>query len=286
MQKNITVQIPKYIDVHAHLNFSAYDQDRHDVIEKTVGDDVWMINVGTQQRTSQEAVDLAQAANGGVYAIVGLHPIHTARSFHDTEELGEGGKEFTSHGETVDVNFYQQLAQSPKVVGIGETGLDYFHNEDDTFLRKQKEAFIAQIHIANAVNKPLMLHVRSGKTGPSAYADVLEILRSEAKVPGNVHFFAGSIEEARQFLDLGFTISFTGVITFASEYAELVSYVPLDSILSETDCPYVTPVPYRGKRNEPVFVKEVVKKIAEIKGQDESVVAPQLVQNAFRMFGL
>jgi TatD DNase family protein len=173
------------------------------------------------------------------------------------------------------------LLKHPKVVGIGECGLDYYRLSADS-AAKQKEAFIAQIDLANEAEKPLMLHIRE------AYGDALDILKTHANPPaggqGNAHFFAGTIEEARRFLDLGFTLSFTGAITFAKQYAELVEYVPLDMIQAETDCPFVAPVPYRGKRNEPAYVTEVVKKIAEIKKLPLEEVEKTLVENAKRVW--
>jgi len=130
-----------------------------------------------------------------------------------------------------------------------------------------------------------MLHVRNGKAGENAYADVLEMLKGR-NVKGNVHFFAGGIPDARAFLDIGFTLSFTGVITFAKQYEELVSFVPLDRMHAETDAPYVSPAPHRGKRNEPAFVIEVVKKIAEIKGLSIEEVSQVLYQNAKKLFAI
>lgn len=278
----------KYIDCHAHLNFAAYDPDRAEAFARAQEAGVAVVNVGTQKDTSESAVKFAEE-NEGAHAIVGLHPIHTSKSYHDEAELGspnladgQGETGFTSRGEVFDYDFYKTLAQNEKVIGIGECGLDYFRLEDDT-KEKQVEAFKQQIALANEVNKPLMLHVRPGKGG-EAYKDAVEILKSEAKVRGNSHFFAGTLEEAKMFLDMGYTMSFTGVITFTSDYDELVKYVPLDMMLSETDCPYVTPAPHRGKRNEPLFVTEVVRRIAEIKQKPLEEVQAQLLKNAEDFF--
>ncbi len=275
---------PKFIDAHAHVNFAAFDGDREEVIKKTLSDGVWMINVGTQSDTSKSAIELAEKYEEGVYAIVGLHPVHTAKSYHDEAELGEGGKAFTSRGEDFDVAVYEKLARHPKVVGIGECGLDYFRIGGEEEKVRQKEIFKQQIELAIKVDKPLMLHIRN------AYQDALSILGSYASINnsrlrGDVHFFAGTIAEAKSFLDLGFTISFTGVITFAKEYEELIKFVPLNKILIETDCPYVTPAPYRGKRNEPLYVAEVAQKIADIKGLSVEEVGRQTVENTRSLFG-
>jgi len=269
--------MPQYIDIHSHVNFNAFDADREEVIKRALENDTWVINVGTQIDTSRKAIEIAEKYKEGVYAIVGLHPIHTSASFHDKHEFGEEGKEFTSRGEIFDKEKYRELLQNPKVVGIGECGLDYYRLDSDS-IEKQKEAFIAQIELANEFNKPLMLHIRQ------AYQDALAILKEHTKVKGNIHFFAGSLEEAKAFIELGFTLSFTGVITFTHDYDEVIKNIPLEMIMSETDAPYVAPVPYRGKRNEPVYVSEVVKRIAEIKNLPESEVAEAIISNARRVY--
>lgn len=279
--------MPKYIDIHSHTNFKAFDEDRDEVIRRALDNDTWVINVGTQLDTSKKAVEMAHAYKDGVYAIIGLHPIHTGASYHDTKELGEEGQAFTSRGEIFDKDEYRELLKDPKVVGIGECGLDYYRCTEET-IAKQKQAFIMQIELANEFSKPLMLHIRNNPEDKSrnAYMDALEILKEHAKVKGDVHFFAGSLDDAKAYVDFGFTISFTGVLTFTHDYDEVVRQTPLDMIMSETDSPYITPVPYRGKRNEPVYVQEVVKKIAEIKGLDEEMVAQTLFNNAKRVFGI
>lgn len=272
---------PNYIDIHAHVNFQAFDSDRQEVIERAKQANTWMINVGTQKDTSRMAVEIAEKYDEGVYAIVGLHPVHTTASYHDEKELGEGGKEFTSRGEVFDYEYYKKLLMHPKTVALGECGLDYYRLEEDS-IALQKKAFIEQIHLANDVSKPLMLHIRN------AYADALEILKAEAgsKTRGDVHFFAGTWQEAKAYLDFGFTLSFTGVITFADQYDEVIKNTPLDMIMSETDCPYITPAPFRGRRNEPMHVSLVVEKIALLKGLPLETVRAQLVKNAKRVFNL
>ncbi len=276
----------RHIDIHAHVNFAAFNADREAVLERAREASVAMINVGTQLDTTKAAVLLAEKYED-VYAIVGLHPIHTCASHHDEKELGEGGKAFVSRGEHFDTEAYRKLLAHPKVVGIGECGLDYFRL-DPASEALQRKAFSAQIALANEAGKPLMLHIRNNPkdTAHDAYADALEILAREARVKGNVHFFAGTKEHAQKFLDLGFTLSFTGVITFAKEYEELVRFVPLDMMHAETDCPYVSPTPYRGKRNEPAYVVEIIKKIAEIKGESFETVSTTLRANAKRLFGI
>ncbi|MFA6000345.1 MAG: TatD family hydrolase [Candidatus Paceibacterota bacterium] len=286
--------MPKYIDIHSHVNFKAFDEDRDAVIARALENDTWVMNVGTQIDTSRKAVEMADKYPEGVYAVVGLHPIHTGASFHDEKELGEGGAEFTSRGEKFDKDAYRELLKNPKTVAIGECGLDYYHLTEES-LGRQKEAFIAQIELANEVNKPLMIHVRNNYEDPSrnAFVDILEILKQHAKVKGVIHFFEGDLEDAKGFNDIGFLISFTGAITYpprkkgrSCDYETIIKSTPLDMILNDTDSPYLAPVPHRGKRNEPVYVREIVKKIAEIKNLPEEEVAAAIVANARRLFGI
>jgi TatD DNase family protein len=299
------------IDIHAHLNFAAFVADREAVFGRARGSGTAIINVGTQLDTSRAAVKLADEHPEGVYAIVGLHPIHTSASFHNEKELGTAGSVsgavgnaagsvsggsiskakgsapigFTSCGEAFDIAAYRELLKHPKAVGIGECGLDYYRL-DPASLARQKEVFLAQIALANETGKSLMLHIRSSEKSTDAYDDALDLLKAHARVRGDSHFFAGTTAVAQRFLDLGFTLSFTGVITFAKQYAELVEYVPLDMIQAETDCPYVAPVPYRGQRNEPAYVAETVKKIAEIKKLPLETVERALLENARRVWGI
>ncbi len=266
----------KYFDAHTHVNFAAYNDDREATIQRAKEAEVGMNVVGTQFDTSKEAVALAEKYDH-IYATIGLHPIHTSKSYHDEKELGEGGKEFTSRGEVFDMSAYLEIGKNPRVIAVGECGLDYYRVDKST-KDIQVEAFVQQIELANTLGKPLMLHIRN------AYDDALEVLKSHAKVRGDVHFFAGDWSIAKKFLDLGFTLSFTGVITFTHDYDDVVKNAPLDMLLSETDAPYVTPVPYRGKRNEPAYVTEVVKKIAEIRGENEDKVRSQIMDNVRRVF--
>ncbi|MFA5751032.1 MAG: TatD family hydrolase [Candidatus Paceibacterota bacterium] len=277
----------KYIDIHCHTNFKVFDEDRDTVIKRALDNNTWHINVGTQIDTSKEAVRIAEKYDEGVYAIVGLHPIHTEESFHDEKELGAEGGSFTSRGEVFDKKAYLELLKNKKVVGVGECGLDYFRISPES-VENQKDIFIKHIELANEINKPLMLHLRNNPKDKShnAYKDALLLLKKYAKVRGNAHFFAGTEEEAEEFLDFGFTLSFTGVITFTHDYDEVIKLTPIDKIMSETDSPYLAPVPYRGKRNEPFFVREVVKRISEIKGLNEEETALAIFSNAKRVFGI
>ena len=275
----------KYVDVHTHVNIAAFDADRGEVEARTLAEGVAHINVGTQRDTSAAAVALAEK-HEGVFATIGLHPVHTTRSYHDPQELGsEDGKGFTSRGEEFDAAYYRALGQNPKVVGIGECGLDYYRVEKETKTR-QEEAFHAQIALARELDKALMLHIRPQEGTVDAYEDALAILKQYPDARGNVHFFAGTYAVARKFWDIGFTTSFTGVITFANQYDETVQKAPLDMLHAETDAPYVTPKPHRGERNEPLHVRFVYERIAALRGEDAEVVRLQLVENARRVFRL
>jgi len=282
----------QYIDTHAHLNLSAFDNDRAEVISRCREEQVAVINVGTKESTSQLAVEIAEQYDNQ-YAIIGLHPIQTTPEYHSEEEIGEGSEPFKSKGEAFDAAFYRNLAGSSKVVGIGECGFDFFRCDPDTYAI-QEEQFIAQIKLANECNLPLMIHTRDAQgnqasanpNGRSAYDDVYDVLRQYATVPFNIHFYAGTYAQAKKFFDLGGTISFTGVITFAKDYEEVVKAAPLDLIHAETDCPYVAPKPHRGGRCEPWMMKEVVGKIAELKDVPEAQVAEQLWQNAHSLYAL
>lgn len=276
-----------FFDAHAHVQFSAYDADRDAVIRRALERGVHMVNVGTQRETSARAVELAEKYDG-LYAAVGLHPIHTSRSFHDAQELGggEAAKAFTSRGEIFDAECYRKLAKHPKVVAIGECGLDYFRfvggEERETQIARQKEAFLGQIALARVVQKPLMVHCRN------AFPDLIEILRSTWRdgKGGIIHFFSGTEEDAAALLELGFSFTFGGVVTFTHDYDEVIKLIPSDRILSETDAPYVAPAPYRGKRNEPAYVVEVVKRLAEIKGVSAEEIKERIYANAKLIFGL
>lgn len=267
--------VPKFFDVHAHVNDVQYDSDREAVLKRMEEKSVWSIQVGTDRKTSQNAAMMAAFVDTGVYAAIGVHPIDDRHERFDKDYFGE-------------------LEEGRNIVAIGECGLDYsrLNEVSDVTLEKtrQRELFEQQIDFAVAHDLPLMIHCRdSDKTIADAHRDILTILsmrkaEDEELLRGNIHFFSQTIAIAREYFALDFTVSFTGVITFTHEYDEVIRLSPLDRIMSETDCPYVTPVPHRGERNEPIFVEEVVKKIAEIRNEDYEMVREALVQNALRVF--
>ena len=262
----------RYIDIHSHIQFPEYDADRDTVIARMVAADVATIAIGTDLSSSCAAVELA-SKHGNIYASIGLHP---------ADEASENGERFA--GETLAA--FEELVKHPKVVAIGECGLDYGRAGDRPQVERdrQREDFNAQIDFAIKHDKPLMLHCRS------AHSDVLDILEARKKTApqlrGNSHFFTESKEIAARYFAIGFTVSFTGVLTFTHDYDEVLKSATLDMIMSETDSPFATPVPYRRTRNEPAYVVEVVKAMAAIRGEDEETVRVALIENAKRMFGI
>lgn len=256
--------MPKYFDIHSHLNFPDYDFDREQVIGRLEETNTHTITIGTDFESSQSAIELAEK-HKEIYACIGIHPVDGRKQIFDKEK-------------------FEKLIRSPKVVAVGECGLDFYHIDKATDYERQKKLFMDQIDFALSYDKPIMIHTRD------AYEELLEILEPlktihGQKLRGNIHFFAGSMEIAKRFSKIGFTVSFTGVITFARNYDEVIRRTPLNMIMSETDAPYVAPVPYRGQRNEPSYINEIVKKIAEIREEDIETVRAALVNNALRMIG-
>jgi TatD DNase family protein len=261
----------EYFDAHSHLYFPDFDKDREEVIKKMKHEKIGTITIGTDLESSKVAVEMAKE-HDNLFACIGQHPADlTVDSVFD-EKL-------------------EKLVNHKKVVAIGETGLDYFRMEGDNLQLKmiQKTVFEYHIDLALANDLPLMLHIRSSKGTVDAYNDALDILEHHSKTSGhklrgNAHFFAGDMETLRRLLFIGFTVSFTGVITFTKDYDEFIKYTPLHMILSETDSPFVAPVPHRGKRNSPLNVPAVVAKIAEIKGIDLETAKKAMVDNAIKQF--
>lgn len=259
------------IDIHSHLNDPRFDADLPDVLLRMREASVASIVVGTDRTMSERAILLAEQ-NSDLWATIGLHPTD-------------------NHKEAFDDAVYRTMAGHPRVVAIGECGLDYYWPEHDHWVSgmveekaRQRELFERQITIALHSDKPLMIHGRPSKGSMDAYEDILAILKNHPGIRGNVHFFVGNTDIAKQFLDLGFTMSFTGVLTFTHDYDDVVRYIPSDSLMSETDAPYVAPAPHRGKRNEPLFVRETVAAIARIRGESIERTEEALQTNTLRSF--
>ncbi|MBI2459219.1 MAG: TatD family hydrolase [Parcubacteria group bacterium] len=277
------------IDTHAHVNFSAFKNDGDEVIRRSLAADTWMILVGAEAKTSKRALEYANKYEKGVYAAVGLHPMHT----HEQEARGEDYN-FTTREEEFSYDVYEKLAQFKKVVAVGEIGLDYYHLDakfDAAIARqKQKEVFSRQLELAENLRLPIIIHCRQ------AHDDMLEILkkfrneykdaRSKDKAWGVMHCFSGDEELAWQYFSLGLSISFTGLITFSAQWDDLIRRLPNDKFMLETDCPYMTPEPFRGQRNEPVLVKKVAERIAAIKNLSLERIAELSTVNARKLFNI
>lgn len=287
----------KLFDSHTHVQFGAFDSDREAVIERARNAGVKMICVGTQFSTSREAVKWAEKYPEDIWAAVGFHPNHASSEgwFHDPDEQSE------ARPEKFDAEELEKLARHPKVVAIGECGLDYFRLpasgvQYQEQVKKQKEVFLKQAAIAQKLDKALMIHCRPSVTKNSegkatktddAYEDLYNLLTTYDKRPITIfHFYVGSLAMAKKLLDIGSYFTFGGVATFIRDYDEVIKYLPLERILLETDAPYVAPAPYRGKRNEPAYVAEVAKKMAEIKELPLEQVAEQTYKNSLTIFKL
>ncbi len=292
-----------YFDSHCHIHFQAYRDDMSEVIERTLLQGVFLLTVGTQKDTSKHGLEVAERFEG-VWASVGLHPNHlVAQSFFDDNELppeAQSTPMIKTRAEVFDPSVYRSLAEHPKCVAIGECGLDYYRMPDDAdraaVIDLQKQTVRAHFDLADELNLPVIIHCRD------AYQDQLEIVREYVRAGklarrGVVHCFAGNVEEARDFVKLGFLLGFTGTITFPPRKSDtlvdgltqsqrVIREIPLTSLLIETDAPYLTPVPHRGERNEPVYVKFVAEKLAQTKNISLNEVEEVTFQNAIRLFGI
>ncbi|MBI4096368.1 MAG: TatD family hydrolase [Candidatus Levybacteria bacterium] len=263
------------IDVHCHLNFHAFAKDTDKVIGNAFAAGVTkIINVGTKIDSSQTAVDLAQKYEN-LYAIVGIHPHHADKLESNwLEEL-------------------EELAKKPKVVAIGEIGMDYYSYKSNAIVdpKLQKEVFIKQIQLAHKLNLPLQIHNRQ------AGKDIVDILLNHKSYllnpPGMFHCMSGDLDLLKKVLDFGFYVGFDGNITYngiakgeTTALSELVEYAPCDRIVTETDSPFLTPEPHRGSRNIPSYVIITARKIAEIKKIPFEELADNAIQNAIRLFKL
>ncbi|MFH0988232.1 MAG: TatD family hydrolase [Parcubacteria group bacterium] len=273
-------------DTHAHVNFNAFKDDADEVMKRALDKNVSVINVGSQLSTSRRAVLFAEKYPNA-YAVVGMHPdhLHDKRISEHVDEKEDVNYE--TRVEAFDRSAYYSLAKgNKKVVAIGECGLDYYRltGEDvEEVKEKQRELLREQIDLANELALPMSIHCRD------AYDDLIAELKTrELKRRGVIHCFIGNAEQAEQFLQMGFYLGFTGIITFKNvqkDLLEIIRTMPGDKILSETDCPYLAPEPYRGKRNEPAYVEFIIKKIAGLRGWSFEEAQRITDENAKRLFG-
>jgi len=254
-----------YFDTHAHIDDERFDEDREALLKELPSRGISLvINPGADLVSSQKAVELAESFSY-VYAAVGVHP-HEAGAMKD-EDLELLAKMATEH---------------PKVVAIGEIGLDYYYDFSPRDL--QKKRFIEQIELASSLNLPIIIHDRD------AHGDVLDILKDRKNMltGGVMHCYSGSWEMAELLLDLGFYIALGGTVTFknAKRPVEVAEKIPLDRLLIETDSPYLAPVPFRGKRNDPSYVKIVAEKIGEIRDLSGEEVGRITMENGMKLFNI
>lgn len=256
------------IDTHAHLDFEQFDKDRKEVLKRFFDDGGFaIVTIGVDEDRIEKTLEIAES-NEGVFAVVGFHPESQNLDLNQVEDC------------------LKEKCKNIKVKAIGEIGLDYFHSDQKEEIEFQKKLFIKQLEIAKDLDLPVVIHCRD------AYEDLLEIISrvnfSELKMV--IHCFCGGKEEAEKFLKLpNLNFSFTGNITFVKNDDKLlqaVRAIPLKRIMAETDCPFLAPVPNRGKRNEPSFVKYVIKKIAEVKELRFKEIEKQTDQNAIDFFDL
>jgi TatD DNase family protein len=226
-------------------------------------------------------VELARKNPGEVWAAAGFHPNHFASAwYHDKKEQQESDREVFN---ALDL---RKIAENKEVVAIGEFGLDYFRLTDPEKEKEdQQEAFAVQVQIAKDLNKAMMLHCRPSKGTDDAYLDATKILTTYDNLPPQIfHFYVGSPAATEKLLENGAYFTFGGVVTFSRDYDEIIKMIPLDRILLETDAPYVAPEPYRGKRNEPAYIIETYKKLAEIKKVSLEEVAEKISETASKIF--
>jgi TatD DNase family protein len=300
------------IDTHAHVNFSAFKDDADEIIKKALDNNVFLVNVGSQYSTSKRAVEYAEKYATGVWAAIGIHPVHLQKmsmQYKDDDELEE--VEIKTAGENFDYAKYLELAKNPKVVAIGEVGLDYHHFADtdnqEELKNKQKAVLVEFIKLSNEVQKPVMLHCwgvksrkefdhapRGVKVGQErdhartdAYEDLYEILKNNpVKKLGVIHSFVGSYKTAQKFIEMGYKIGLNGIITYGISYDRLIKEIDIKDIVLETDCPYLTPVPKKGERNEPLNVELVAQKIAQIKQISAEEVAKITTKTAQKLLNI
>ncbi len=274
------------IDTHAHVQFQSYKNDQQEVLDRCRAKNMILNIVGTQKDTSAMAVALAEQ-HDFLYASIGTHPIHLHSTHVDEEETS-----FQSREEDFDEVFYERLVGSPKVIGIGECGLDLFHIPKDVsqeeVLKKQKQVFIKHARFANKHNLPLVIHCRE------AHDEMIEVLKNlPFSVRGTVHCYTSGWNHAEQYLELGLYLGFTGVLTFPPKKSqpeiqqnlvEVAKNMPFERMVLETDSPYLAPAKYRGQRAEPWMLQEQITFIAHLRGMSQEQVEQGIEENTRRLF--
>ncbi len=270
------------VDTHAHLNFDVFDKDREKIIEKCHKNKVLVINVGIDFETSKKAIEIAEK-HKGMFASVGLHPLNLDTGLVKIKDKKERLEK------VFDYQKYEKLAKSSKVIAIGEIGLDYYlkpktKRKREIFKVKQKELLFEELRLAKKLNLPVIFHCRM------AHFDLVQFLKENKEVfpkKAVLHSFVGNLEELKEYLNFGYNIGFNGIIFKKIEdidFKKIIKAVPLEKILVETDTPYLAPPQVKEKRNEPIFVKYIIKRIADIKNLEFEKVAETTFENAKRLF--
>lgn len=254
----------RLFDTHAHITDESYDQDRHEMLEQSFAEGVeYIMCPAVNMKTSEEAVAISNAYTQ-VYGAVGVHPL-------DVETMADGDIE----------TYYAMAKANSKIRAIGEIGLDYYYSTDTKDL--QIKAFVEHLHLARELDLPVLIHDRD------AHGDIMDILRTEGKgVRGILHCYSGSYEVAKELMKRDFFISFAGPVAFPKSVKakEVAEKIPMDYLLIETDSPYLTPPPFRGKRNSPAHVRYVAEEIARLKGMSAEEVAEITLENGKRCFSI
>ena len=266
-------QRPRFVDSHAHLEMQQFDADRPAMLQRARDagiETILAIGSGTGPGSLDCAIRLADE-HEFIYATIGIHP-HEAKLASDA-----------------DFAEMAQLAKQPKVLAWGEIGLDYFYDHSPRDV--QQQVFLKQLQLAQAARLPVIIHCRPSDQSENAWDDCLRLLQenwAQSHLGGILHCFTGSWPHAKQALDMGFMISFAGNITFpkGQPIRDAAKQTPLDRMLIETDSPFLAPVPHRGKRNEPTFVKEVARQAGELRGLSTDEVGLQTAKNFYRFFSL
>jgi TatD DNase family protein len=255
-------------DTHAHVYAAEYGERTEELLASLAASGILINNIGTDRATSEACVGTARRYPNNVRAVVGLHP-------HEVEH------------ERFDRDFYFDLAKLPEVVGVGECGLDYSRSADAAVKSSQLEVFRQHLEIARELGKALVIHCRASAGTEDAYEDLLAELRAHVTLPKFVvHSFTASADVCQKFVALGGYVAFNGILTFdkTGQLAAAVAACPLNRLLLETDSPYLAPIPFRGRQNEPSYVKYVAEKVAEIKKVSVEEVAEATTENALRLF--
>lgn len=279
------------VDTHTHVNFQPFLDSYRAVIERATTKDIALINVGTQWESSERSVAIAEELGGNVYAAVGLHPLHLLKDVVEKQVIGDKTQTIRTRAEIFHPERYAQLAQSSsRVVAIGECGIDYYHSEPTEL---QLNVLRQHIDLAQQLNLPVIIHCRDARIHTDetvkAFDDLLSLLRTyQGKVRGTIHCYTGTPRYIEPFLELGFYIGFTGIVTFpnASAVQASAKLVPLNRLLLETDAPYLAPIPYRGSQNEPSYVQYVAETLAKLHNLSFETLAKQTTTNAVELFDL